>query len=748
MAFAPIAFVIPEYDRNLYKNWWLKAYVPATTTPKTMATDSTGATTASRLELNSQGFPITAGNAFVVPYIDGDYDLWLFPTAAEADDNDTTNALQFADNLGIEGTILSVLNSTGSTVTRIEFTTDILTDTTSPDVYESDYASNAVSGGGGKYISDGTTGPAGTVTETHIYNASGDGYVSRDLLLFDNVSDMNSVIKLAGQKAKTTEYLDATLLGGASYNIVQSSEFTGTPDEIGDHTSSNGTVAVLEIDDDINLDQFGVVGSADDTAELKAALLRVGNILFNSSKSYTSLDELKLIDGTQVDLNGSTITFECVGNIPNFVMGSNTRLHNGIIIADNDPNGVSSTIGCRPVRVAGKSVNPDGSDPELIENWIIENLTIFPGVVFGSGEIRGGRAIVIRDNVENGIVRNIKVDGRGMTSGTVYAEWGEHEFFPDPTVDTVHPRNVLIENVTLRNAGQTGSTDIPSMGCSGCYNFTFRDCDLDGANISYIASMGEPGLGYASDSDKLRILRGITFENCIATDTNQGVQLFGRGNPVHPLADTGIPHGDITFTNCHFYGRLGQVNEVADRDGAFMNSFGRATFEGCTIRNFSRYGYYPVFGNGYLRILGGEVSFNNDVGIYMIGDSSTDGDTNLYGRGEIRGVKIEGNCIDNTIVNPCGIQTFYTRFLTIDSCEFFHGGTQDICVNAGSSVFARYIYITQNSAFDPAITRIWKTSRANSGANNPVYRILVHDNMFDSATASIEGTFVTTTDGL
>lgn len=127
MAFAPIAFVIPEYDRNLYKNWWLKAYEPGTTTPKAMATDQTGSSTASRYELNTEGFPITAGNALVVPHIDGDYDLWLFPTAAEADANDTTNALQFADNLGIVSLIQSVSSTSSEIVSSADTVADLIT---------------------------------------------------------------------------------------------------------------------------------------------------------------------------------------------------------------------------------------------------------------------------------------------------------------------------------------------------------------------------------------------------------------------------------------------------------------------------------------------------------------------------------------------------------------------------------------------------------------------------------------------
>lgn len=99
MSFAPIALTIPEYDRTLYANWWLKAYDQGTTTPLAMATDTTGGTTLAKAELDTQGFPITAGSARFIPFINGDYDLWLFPTAAEADANDTTNAIQFADNL-------------------------------------------------------------------------------------------------------------------------------------------------------------------------------------------------------------------------------------------------------------------------------------------------------------------------------------------------------------------------------------------------------------------------------------------------------------------------------------------------------------------------------------------------------------------------------------------------------------------------------------------------------------------------
>jgi len=104
MSFSPIAFIAPNYRD--FKNDYLKAYEPGTTTPKVIALDSAGVVQVAKLQLNADGFIISAGNAIVIPYIDGAYDLWLFPTEAEADANDTSNAERLADNLSAPGSDL------------------------------------------------------------------------------------------------------------------------------------------------------------------------------------------------------------------------------------------------------------------------------------------------------------------------------------------------------------------------------------------------------------------------------------------------------------------------------------------------------------------------------------------------------------------------------------------------------------------------------------------------------------------
>ncbi len=97
MAFSLIAFISPNYRDN--KNEWLKAYEPGTTTPKAMALDSGGVTQVAKLQLNADGFLVSAGDALVIPYIDGSYDMWIFPNEAEADANNTTNAHRIADDI-------------------------------------------------------------------------------------------------------------------------------------------------------------------------------------------------------------------------------------------------------------------------------------------------------------------------------------------------------------------------------------------------------------------------------------------------------------------------------------------------------------------------------------------------------------------------------------------------------------------------------------------------------------------------
>jgi hypothetical protein len=99
MAFAPIAFIAPNYRD--YPNYWLKAYISDTTNPLPMAGNTGGIAQVIKYKINSDGFFVTSGGALVIPHIQGRYDLFIFPTEVEADANDTSNALRIADGVVI-----------------------------------------------------------------------------------------------------------------------------------------------------------------------------------------------------------------------------------------------------------------------------------------------------------------------------------------------------------------------------------------------------------------------------------------------------------------------------------------------------------------------------------------------------------------------------------------------------------------------------------------------------------------------
>jgi len=94
MAYNPIAAVSPQFRDQ--RGYYLKGYENGTTTPIAMAINVSGTTLLAKAEINEDGFIITPGQAIFIPYFEGSYDLYLFPTEADADNNDTANAIRIA----------------------------------------------------------------------------------------------------------------------------------------------------------------------------------------------------------------------------------------------------------------------------------------------------------------------------------------------------------------------------------------------------------------------------------------------------------------------------------------------------------------------------------------------------------------------------------------------------------------------------------------------------------------------------
>lgn len=174
MAFAPIALTIPQYED--FPNQYLKFYEPgATTTPKLMATDATGSTTLAKVQLSDSGFPTTSGAIFI-PFVNANYDLWLFPTAAEADADDTINALRFAINIDNSG-LGPLAASTGSSRSFDLAITAALQDLSTVSTFTTEGGLVETDNFGGTFGATGLTtiGKAGTVNidDGAVYDTAG-----------------------------------------------------------------------------------------------------------------------------------------------------------------------------------------------------------------------------------------------------------------------------------------------------------------------------------------------------------------------------------------------------------------------------------------------------------------------------------------------------------------------------------------------------------------------------------------------
>ena len=101
MSWTPISNTEPQYEENnvAASGFYIKFYASGTTTPISMATDSTGGTLIAKAQLDTQGYPINGSSAIFIPHIDQKYKIALFRNATDADNNTLANAAWVVDAL-------------------------------------------------------------------------------------------------------------------------------------------------------------------------------------------------------------------------------------------------------------------------------------------------------------------------------------------------------------------------------------------------------------------------------------------------------------------------------------------------------------------------------------------------------------------------------------------------------------------------------------------------------------------------
>lgn len=82
-----------------YAGYYLKAYDIETNKPKAIYFDDRKLSGALKVKLNKDGLFISDGGANIIPHVEGYYNLFVFKTKKEADENDFTNAISLGDRL-------------------------------------------------------------------------------------------------------------------------------------------------------------------------------------------------------------------------------------------------------------------------------------------------------------------------------------------------------------------------------------------------------------------------------------------------------------------------------------------------------------------------------------------------------------------------------------------------------------------------------------------------------------------------
>ena len=98
----PISGSVPQYqaaDGTLASGYYLKFYSAGTTSPLSMATDSTGVTTLAKAQINTAGYPINGSGDVFIPHISQSYKIVLYKNATDADNDTTGNADWVIDNI-------------------------------------------------------------------------------------------------------------------------------------------------------------------------------------------------------------------------------------------------------------------------------------------------------------------------------------------------------------------------------------------------------------------------------------------------------------------------------------------------------------------------------------------------------------------------------------------------------------------------------------------------------------------------
>ena len=535
MTYTPISGSVPQYqaaDGTLASGYYLKFYSAGTTTPLSMATDSTGGTTLAKAQINTAGYPINGSGDVFIPHISQSYKIVLYKNATDADNDTTGNADWVIDNISQSAA------ATPTQVINIEY-----------------------------QLGSEASGQVFTLSEfTYALGVN-------NLLVYRNGNLLRQ-----GVSNDYEETSASSVTINSSITIASTDQFafvkgTSTTSTISDAASvtytpaGSGAVATNVQDklrESVSVTDFGAdpTGAADSTTAFNNALGTGKNVYVPDGK-YVITSAIQMItDGQSLFGSGTyTCELEWQGSSGNFIE---------LLSGRRDGLGASAAVTNMRFENFKLSTKTGSTMTSGSIIWVeagvfhsqIENIRMF--------DLRGGRpAAGIKFDSNSGssyplnvCVRDVVITG-GLNDDTlaiprgIWVEAGIELYFERVHVYTVENGWILGTNV---------SGDIRNV-----VNCTFVKCQSEIGDRGYATDTGKAVLIYQA--------RDLSFISCkfmagadFSTTTNQRALYFSGGN--------NFQNRGIRFYGCDIWGMEKCLN------GIYFDNLGeyrRVSFESCTF---------------------------------------------------------------------------------------------------------------------------------------------------------------------
>jgi polygalacturonase len=461
----------------------------------------------------------------------------------------------------------------------------------------------------------------------------------QDTVTFVNGLHVGALVKFTTSQlnssggSQTAAQTSFTGFKGQVGNVQNLADDDGS-DWIGFESAGSGAVAISAQDkmrQFVSVKDFGAVGDGvtNDTTAITNALAYLssvdgGVLLFGRGETYLLTEEMSVTNSVEIELNGSTLNFACVGAKRLLAVdGSNVQVRNGTISNTVGSTGFEGTYQT-PIVVGQYTVLAG------VSNVVLENLTISTVLAQGNG-------IAIFGDSHDITIQNITYPDSDKIGIPVLAHWS---FDGGPTGpylgETTHPHNITIDNIrcgdlTYDAGGGTFGTSVVFL--SAVYNINVSNVYVKSIPHGKICTVyaGDWGFQFGTALEQALGSTGISINNLY------GQALVGIDTyMLNPLeAPSVIWPASISIKNMGVYG-YGSTNSSSK--GINIDVTDNVSVEDCVIRN-AYYGAQVGAGTN-VKIRNSIIKNNARQGFIKVG---TGGSSNV----EISNCRFESNNTDD-----------------------------------------------------------------------------------------------------